>query len=198
MSPEKIALLPRGSSWVLPLSLPYLSDSNAAHDLVDNLRWEGQHRICPRCDSGYVTPVKTNLFRELYRCVDCHYMFNSLAGTILQGSKMPVQKYFHFFILHNAFGDDISLRDVCFTLDCSFKTATLWLKRGQEIKSEKKFAIVDRKLAASLAHDQKSHEPHEDPFFSFCDMRGIVVNEPLLLEYIQSVCQTKIAVGKRV
>jgi transposase-like protein len=196
MSPDKDALIRKGSSWVLPMSLPYLNDNSVAHDLIDNLRWEGQKRTCPRCESGLVTPVNTNLFRELYRCVDCNYMFNSLAGTVFQGSKMPVQKYFHFFILHNAFGDDVSLRDVCFTLDCTFKTASLWLKRCKAIKSEKTFAILDRKLAASIDHRDKSHDPPEDAFFSFCDMKGILVNEALFLEYIQGVCQNKATVGK--
>jgi transposase-like protein len=194
MSPDKVALIHKGSSWVLPASLPYLTDNGPAHDLVDSLRWEGQKRICPRCDSGYVAPVKTNVFRELYRCVDCNYMFNSLAGTIFQGSKMPVHKYFHFFILHNAFGDDFSLRDICFTLDCSFKTATLWLKRGQEIRSTTKFTILDRRLASSLRDQDSNHESPDDRFFSFCEMKGVLVNESLLLEYFRGVCQNKVTV----
>lgn len=191
MSPEKLALIHKSSSWVLPISLPYLSQNQAAHDLVTALRWDGNKRHCPRCGSDYVTPVKTNVFRELYRCVDCSYMFNSLAGTIFQGSKMPVHKYFHFFVLHNALNDQLSLRDVCFALDCSFKTATLWLKRGDEIRSPTKFAIIDRKLAGALADKATTEEPHSDAFFSFCEMKGILVNEALLLDYIQSICRNK-------
>lgn len=191
MSLGKVALNERDPSWVLPVSLPYLNSNQAAHDLVNKLRWDGGKRHCPRCSSDYTAPVKTNVFRELYRCLDCAYMFNSLAGTIFQGSKMPVHKYFHFFILHDALGDQLSLRDICFALDCSLKTAGLWLKRGEDIKAPTRFTQLDRRLAATLADDSRS-EPHTDAFFSFCEMKGILVTEALLLDYIRGICRNRV------
>lgn len=179
-------------SWVLPVSLAFLSDNTEALNLVRSLRWEGQNPVCPRCGSRNVTPINTNSFRELYRCYDCKYLFNSLAGTIFQRSKMPVNKFFQYFILHNAFGDRISLRDLCFTLNCSQKTASLWFKRGLELQSLTTFARSDRERAASLGNANK-RIVEEDPFFRFCEMKGVLVNEDMFVDYIKHICQNTVS-----
>jgi transposase-like protein len=179
--------------YVSPRALPYLSNNGLAHDLIDALRWGGGQPHCPRCSSEFTKRVNTNVFRQLYRCVDCSYMFNSLSGTIFHGTKMPVFKYFHFFILHNALGDHLSLRDICFALDCSFKTASLWLRRGDEIRSSVPFGKVDRKLSNALSSVEIAQPaPDSEAFFSFCEMRGIVVNEPLFTDYVRQVARNQV------
>jgi transposase-like protein len=190
MVDENVLRFKEEGHYVSPRSLPYLSNNGVAHDLVDSLRWEHGQPHCPRCASKFTKRVNTNIFRELYRCVDCSYMFNSLSGTVFHGSKMPVYKYLHFFVLHNALGEKLALRDVCFALDCSFKTASLWLKRGERIRSAIPFAIVDKKLAhlnASKEATVSDMPPDCETFFSFCEMKAIVVNGPLFVDYIQSV-----------
>jgi transposase-like protein len=184
------------SLYVSARSLPYLSNNGLAHDLVDALRWGGGQPHCPRCASKFTKRVNTNVFRQLYRCVDCSYMFNSLSGTIFHGSKMPVYKYFHFFIMHNALGEQLTLRDICFALDCSFKTASIWLKRADEIRSPTAFGKVDKHLSSRFASQETRQTPAEcEAFFSFCEMKAIVVNEALLIDYVQHVARNDVNGG---
>ena len=81
-----------------PRTFAFLSDNAAAHDLIETVRWQGK-RFCPRCKSVFVKKVNTNIFRELYRCVDCGYMYNSLSGTVFQGAKIPLVKYLQLAVV---------------------------------------------------------------------------------------------------
>ena len=173
-------------------SIPYLSDNGAAHDLVDALRWNGEQPHCPRCASNFTKRVNTNVFRLLYRCIDCGYMFNSLSGTVFHGSKLPVYKSFHYFILVNALRDQLTLRDICFALDCSFKTASLWQKRQADIDTPLQFAIIDKKLSIELNSRTAPPMPSEtEPFFAFCEMKSVVLHEPNFTEYLRGVAQAQ-------
>lgn len=194
MSVDNVAQLGSGKDYTSPRALIYLSDNGAAHDLVDALRWSDGQPHCPRCASEFTKRVNTNVFRQLYRCIDCGYMFNSLSGTVFQGSKLPVYKFFHFFILANALGDGLTIRDICFALDCSFKTASLWQKRGDEIRTPAQFALVDRKLSSQLSRSLHARTSREcESFFSFCEMKSIVVHEAMLMEYLKSVMRSHLS-----
>jgi transposase-like protein len=188
---DKFSQLQRRLPLVSPSSLNYLFDNEAAYDLVDSLRWENKKRACPRCKSRFVLPVRRENRRELYRCVDCHYMFNSLAGTTFQGTKLPVHKFFQFFIAYNALGEEIKMQAICYILQCTFKTASLWLTRGRAFQSPEKFAFVSNHTAARLKGGDPTVDT-TDPFFAFCEMKGIVLNEAHFLEYLKNVCRTRL------
>jgi len=170
---------------VVPEEIDYLLDNRLSHDLIDELRW-AKHPTCPRCHSKYTKQVNTNIFRQLYRCVDCGYMFNSLSGTIFHGAKMPVCKYFHFFILHNALGDKLPLRDLSYALDVSHRTASLLVRRASEMEYGFQFSFIDRGIPRRPASSStESGTTENSAFFSYCDIKSIVVSEPLLRRYLE-------------
>lgn len=177
------------SRFVSPRSVPYLSSGALAHDLLDSLRWKGQV-VCPRCRSGYTRQVNTNVFRQLYRCLDCGYMFNSLAGTIFQGSKMSLNKYFQFFVLHNALQSKLALRDVSYAIDVSQKTASLLTRKAQDIKYNVRFASIDRSAQAEIiAKGDLGDVTDNSAFFSYCDIKSITVSDQLFRRFIHEVTQ---------
>lgn len=177
-------------AFVPPHVLSYLSDTNLAHDLIDALRWD-EAPACPRCSSKYIKQVNTHVFRQLYRCIDCGYMFNSLAGTIFHGSKMPVNKYLHFFILHNAFDSAIPLRDLGYALDVSHKTASLLMAKVSHISYPFRFAQIDKGLSRSLAGEE--HDDAEStPFFSYCHIKSVFVSDALLRRFLQQLTKGQI------
>lgn len=185
MNPSNDSVSDDNEIHVLPEDIVYLNDNRLSHDLIDELRWNKQPN-CPRCQSKYTKQVNTNVFRQLYRCVDCGYMFNSLSGTIFHGAKMPVYKYFHFFILHNALGDKLPLRDLSYALDISHRTASLLMKRASELRYGFQFAFIDRSIprrASSGSAEGGSHE--SGAFFSYCDIKSVVVNERRLRRYLE-------------
>jgi transposase-like protein len=188
--PIKFASPAKRSLLVSPSSLPYLYENDAAYDLVDSLRWGNDKRACPRCNSGFVVPVKRAQHRDLYRCVDCQYIFGSLSGTIFQGAKMPLNKFFQFFILYDALGEGLKIHDVIYVLECTYKTATLWLERSQAFKSPEHFAFVNQRLSAGARKARSVIDVSNDRFFAYCDAMGIVLNEANFLEYTKGICQS--------
>lgn len=183
----KSSLEGESGSFVSPRDLPYLSNNSLAHDLIDTLRWDTAP-VCPRCRSKYTKQVNTNVFRQLYRCIDCGYMFNSLAGTIFHGSKMPVNKYFFFFVLHNALQAHLPLRDLSYALDVSHKTASLLMKRTKDIAYPFQFAKVARR------HEIPAPAGDEDEgdlasFLSYCEIKSIRVNDKLFQRFLQLLTQ---------
>jgi transposase-like protein len=177
------------SRFVSPRLVPYLSNGTLAHDLLDSLRWRGQV-VCPRCKSKFTRQVNTNVFRRLYRCLDCGYMFNSLAGTIFQGSKMSLNKYFQFFVLHNAVQPKLALRDIGYAIDVSQKTASLLARRAEAITYSSQFARIDRAAYQDSSNgDQDGGDGDASAFFSYCEIKSIVVNDALFKQFLHDVTQ---------
>jgi transposase-like protein len=177
------------SAWKLPSSISYLADSNKAQVLLSALRRGGTTLHCIRCDCIDISTINTRDSRELFRCRACGYIFGSLAGTIFHGTHLPLHKVIQYLVLDNAYGDAWPVTDICFVMGCAHKTANLWRTRVQHVRSLESFAVVDRELATSIAGNARVTEKHADDFFSYCGMRGIVVNEYLLGEYLRWVCQ---------
>jgi transposase-like protein len=177
-------------AFASPRSLPYLSDNGVAHDLIDELRWGGREPVCPRCQSKYTKRVNTLVFRQLYRCIDCGYMFNSLAGTVFHGSKMPVCKYLQFFVLHNALGSALGLRDIGYALDVSHKTATMLMKKADKIDYGFHFARTDQTQFHTFAVRTKDDAKDESAgFFSYCEIKFITVDDTLFKRFLQRLVQ---------
>ena len=171
--------------YTIPASIEYLRDNGLVHDLIDELRW-GNHPYCPRCTSKFAKRVNTTVFRQLYRCLDCDYMFNALSGSIFQGAKMPLYKFLQYFILRGAIGDALELREVAFALNVSHKTASILIKRATDVDMPAGLAIVDRPRANAISAAE-AHAAVDDTFFSYCRMRGILVSQLLLKQYLAVV-----------
>lgn len=117
-------------------------------------------------------------------------MFNSLAGTIFQGSKMSLNKYFQFFVLHNALQSKLALRDVSYAIDVSQKTASLLTRKAQDIKYNVRFASIDRSAQAEIiAKGDLGDVTDNSAFFSYCDIKSITVSDQLFRRFIHEVTQ---------
>lgn len=191
---ETTAEPPKGVAVVSPSTLRYFNDQDTAYDLIVSLRWDKNMKECPRCNSRLVYPVKGSTPRDLYRCGDCRYIFNSLSGTIFQGAKMPIPKYLQFFVLDNALDDALRMQDICDVMECTFKTAAIWRNRGQTFKSSERFAYIKRQPVGSVNPEITQGERRSDPFGSFCRRKGIVVCEAHFLEFAKRVCRSPIPI----
>lgn len=56
---------------------------------LHKIRWPGGFH-CPRCGHSKVWITK----RGLYRCTSCDFMVSVIAGTIFQGSRLPLRLWF--------------------------------------------------------------------------------------------------------
>ena len=65
------------------------STVEACRDYLYHLRWSGGFH-CPRCGHNRIWPVRT----VLLQCSKCSYQASVIAGTIFQGSHMPLTIWF--------------------------------------------------------------------------------------------------------
>ena len=60
---------------------------------LEATRW-GNTPCCPHCDSNKVARKAENQRVGRWNCHSCHSSFNVLSGTIMQKTKIPLQKWF--------------------------------------------------------------------------------------------------------
>lgn len=104
---------------------------------LEQVRWHGKPQ-CPHCQSTSVTPrelrKKSNRGRKrkhpevprktpMYHCNSCNKDFTVLMGTIFEGSKMPLQKWFMLIALMLNARKGISSMQVSRDLGITYKSA---------------------------------------------------------------------------
>lgn len=60
------------------------------YSYLEKLRWDN-HPICPYCESAKASRRKNE---HRYKCLVCNRSFSVLIGTIMQGTKLPILKWF--------------------------------------------------------------------------------------------------------
>ncbi len=123
------------------MNLITLQEKYNTHDKcvkhLENVRWEGKP-ICPHCNSDSVTAraliKKSNRGRKrknpeqprktpMYHCNNCNKDFTVLMGTIFEGSKMPLQKWFMLIALMLNAKKGISAMQISRDLGITYKSA---------------------------------------------------------------------------
>ena len=66
--------------------------------LLEDVRW-GEHPQCPYCESDKVARKKEGGKIGRWNCHSCKSSFNVLAGTLFQGTKIPLPKWFLAIVL---------------------------------------------------------------------------------------------------
>ncbi|QBR71133.1 transposase [Beijerinckiaceae bacterium] len=67
-------------------------DEAAARKWLEDIRWPKGKRHCPHCGSLKTSAVK-NENPMPYHCGDCREYFSVKTGTVMQSSKVPLQKW---------------------------------------------------------------------------------------------------------
>lgn len=177
---------------VSPRSMALYTDNALCLKTIQQLRWVDGH-YCPRCRSGAISKMKSNIFREAFRCADCGYLHNTLSGTVFMGAKLPLPSYFQFFTILNALGSSLPFRDIAFVVDVAHKTAKGFVSRLNEINADIAFTRIDRELSDKFRAEHKEHPigPAEN-FFAYCEIKSILVDEDEFLHYIKVISATTI------
>lgn len=74
----------------LQQAIAYFADADRAFDYAKFLRWPEGKVICPRCESGSNSFVKT---RRLWFCNGCKKQFTVKVGTIFEDSALGLDKW---------------------------------------------------------------------------------------------------------
>lgn len=87
---------------------------------LENVRWAGEP-WCPHCDSDRITPRKAR--QHYFHCNACNKDFTVLYGTIFEGSKMQLTKWFQLISLMLNAKKGISSKQLERTLGITYKSA---------------------------------------------------------------------------
>lgn len=103
-------------------------DEISATKYFEKLRWK-DGIICPNCGSVHITNCKGQM---PYRCKECRKYFSVRVGTIMNKSKLPLQKWLlAIYILANAKKGICSIKMAEY-LGCTQKTAWFLCHRIRE------------------------------------------------------------------
>src|SRR5688572_33324047 len=65
----------------------------ACREYLAQLRWNGK-TVCPHCDNS-TEKIYVFQSRNLYKCSACKKQFSVTVGTIFEGTKISLRKWFH-------------------------------------------------------------------------------------------------------
>lgn len=69
------------------------SDQASCIKHLETVPW-GDTPECPYCESHHVAPKREGDKVGRWNCHICKSSFNMLSGTVFQGTKIPLQKWF--------------------------------------------------------------------------------------------------------
>jgi len=85
-------------------------------------KWPNGYR-CPRCDHPHFYLISTRRI-PLYECRSCHTQTSLIVGTIMEGSRTPLHRWFQAIYLHSQ-PRCINARQLSLAISVTYKTA--WL-----------------------------------------------------------------------
>ena len=111
------------------------TDENVCRKYLEHIIWNGKP-CCPHCGSTKIYTFKNG---KGYKCAEnkCYKLFNVKVGTFLEGSKIPLCKWFHAIYVFTSHKKGISSHQLAKDLGITQKSAWFLLGRLREILAEK-------------------------------------------------------------
>ncbi len=115
------------------LTDPIYSDANLAREHIERLHWP-HGPVCPHCGCmGRITKLEGKSTRPgVYKCNDCTKPFTVTVGTIMEDSRIPLNKWLMAFALVNASKKGISAHQLHRSLGITYKSAWFLAHRIRE------------------------------------------------------------------
>jgi transposase-like protein len=115
------------------LTDPIYHDADKAREHLERLHWPNGP-ICPHCGSvENITKLQGKSTRPgVYKCNACEKPFTVTVGTVMEDSKIPLNKWVLAFSLVNASKKGISAHQLHRSLGITYKSAWFMLHRIRE------------------------------------------------------------------
>lgn len=104
---------------LLKLTEKYPTEA-ACYAKIERVRW-GNRPVCPKCGCTRIT--KRTARKNYYHCNACNRDFTALYGTIFEGSKMPLRKWFLLIAVMLNSKKGVSAMNLSRTVGVTYKTA---------------------------------------------------------------------------
>jgi hypothetical protein len=111
-------------------------------DIIEKNRWPDGNIICPKCSGGKCYRMGD---MKHYKCRDkkCGTRFSVIKGTVFEGTKLPLAKWFTAMYLVMAHKKGVSSHQIARNLGIGQKAAWFLLCRIREIMRSKSFEMLD-------------------------------------------------------
>jgi transposase-like protein len=115
------------------LTLPIFTDAEKAREHMEAIRWPSGP-VCPHCGAeDEATLIKGKTVRPgLYQCNACRQPFSVTVGTVMESSKIPLNKWVLGFHLMASSKKGISAHQLHRMLGVTYKTAWFMAHRIRE------------------------------------------------------------------
>ena len=128
---------------------------------LEEIRWP-DGPVCPHCKipEPYRITRKTrtkNRIDSLYKCRACRRQFTVTVGTIFEGSKIPIRKWFAAIYTMCAFKRGVSAPQIKIQAKVTYKSAWSMCYRIREAMRSNGHSAL-RETAANAAREQRRHE----------------------------------------
>lgn len=112
---------------------PIYSDPDLAREHLERLHWP-QGPVCPHCGCmGRITKLEGKSTRPgVYKCNDCEKPFTVTVGTVMEDSKIPLNKWLMAFALIASSKKGISAHQLHRSLGITYKSAWFLAHRIRE------------------------------------------------------------------
>ncbi len=117
----------------------FTSTPAAMYSLSEKQRW-GDNITCAHCQHSKVYKFSDS---KRYKCAKCRKQFTATTGTIFEGSKIPLQKWFIAVYLATSHKKGVSSLQLSRDLGVTQKTAWFMLHRIREMVREKAPEILE-------------------------------------------------------
>jgi transposase-like protein len=125
---------------MLDLDSAYFRDEAAARMTLESLRWPSGVECCHCASSGTARSIASgphNRVRPgLYRCTTCGRQFTVTVGTVFESSHIPLHKWLQAVHLLSSAKTPVSVKLIERTLDVTYKTAWMMVRRLRAAKQK--------------------------------------------------------------
>ncbi len=105
-------------------------DEASCRSWFEEIRWPDGGRHCPHCGSLKTSPVRSEKPMP-YHCGECRQYFSVKTGTVMQSSKVSLQKWLVAMYLLSASSKGVSRRTMHRDLGVTQKTAWMLAQKIQ-------------------------------------------------------------------
>lgn len=118
------------------LTDPRFTDANTAREYLEAQRWP-QGPVCSHCGSFDATALKGKAHRiGVYQCNDCREQFTVTTGSVMERSKLPLNKWLLAMHLMGSSKKGYSAHQLHRTLGIGYQAAWFLAHRIREAMKE--------------------------------------------------------------